>query len=71
MFNILMSMSVLGCGGVYSAADCGQQTRPGTTEAGLGGGRADGQKAGPGPATLWSLAAVAGAEDVREGAILS
>ena len=34
MFNILMSMSVLGCGGVYSAADCGQQTRPGTTEAG-------------------------------------
>ena len=29
MFNILMSMSVLGCGGVYSAADCWQQTRLG------------------------------------------
>ena len=64
MFNILMSMSVLGCGGVYSAADCWQQTRLGWAghhrpPPRLGGGRADGQKAGPldqplsGPWQLW------------------
>lgn len=64
MFNILMSMSVLGCGGVYSAADCWQQTRLGWAghhrgAPRLGGGRADGQKAGPldqplsGPWQLW------------------